>query len=157
MQQLINRLRAHADFESVHAVSFLKRAVLSFGEEFRLLQFGVAGVEDDIRREIEDAFQCARRHIQQQTHSAGNAFEIPNVTDGSRQFDVPHAFATDFGASDFDAATVADCPLVTDALVFAAMTFPIARGAEDSFANETVAFGLEGTIIYRLGLFDFAV
>ena len=68
-----------------------------------------------------------------------------------------HTFATDFGASDFDAATVADGAFVADAFIFTAMTFPIASGAEDTFAEEAVAFGLECAVINGFGLFYFAV
>ena len=79
------------------------------------------------------------------------------MRNGRGKFDVPHAFAADFGAGDFDAATVANGAFVTDALVFAAVTFPIACGAENAFAKQTVAFGLERAIVNRFGLFDFAV
>ena len=79
------------------------------------------------------------------------------MTDGSGKFNMPHAFASDFGTSDFDAATVADGAFVTDAFIFTAMAFPIASGAEDAFAEEAVAFGLECTVVDSFRLFNFAM
>ena len=79
------------------------------------------------------------------------------MRNGRGKFNVPHAFAADFGAGDFNAATVANLPLVTDALVLAAVAFPVACWAENAFAKQTVAFGLERAVVYCFGLFDFAV
>ena len=42
-----------------------------------------------------------------------------------RQLDVAHALTTNDGTGHFDAALVADDTVVTDALVFAAIAFPV--------------------------------
>ena len=68
-----------------------------------------------------------------------------------------HALASDFGSGDFNAAAVADSAFVADALIFAAMAFPIASGPEDAFAKEAVAFRFESAIVDSFGLFNFAV
>jgi hypothetical protein len=44
---------------------------------------------------------------------------------------------------DFDAASVADHAAIPDALVFAAVAFPVANGTENLFAEESVALGLK--------------
>ena len=79
------------------------------------------------------------------------------MTDGSGKTDMAQAFASDFGFGDFDAAAIANGAFKTNAFKFAAMTFPIASGAEDAFAKKAVAFGFESAIVNGFGLFDFAV
>ena len=153
----MNRLGTHADFERVAPVSLAVHAVLSFREQIFLLEFGFARVEDDVRRKVKHAFEGARGHVEEQTHAARNSFEVPDVADGCGKFNVPHAFAANFCARDFDAAAVADCALVTDALIFSAVAFPVARRSEDTLAEQSVAFRLERAIINRFGLLHFAV
>lgn len=121
------------------------------------MKIGGARVKNDVRGEVKNAFERSRRHIEKKPHARGNTFEIPDVTDGSGKFNVPHAFASNFRASDFNAAAVADGAFVTNAFIFAAVTFPIASGSENTFAKETVAFGLESAIVNGFGLFNFAV
>ena len=130
---------------------------MSFGQEVFEFQIGFARVEDDIRGEVKHSFQITRRHIQKQTHSRGNSFKIPDMADGGGKFDMSHAFASDFGFGDFDTAAVTDGAFKTNTLIFTAVTFPIASGAEDAFAKEAVAFGLESAIVNGFGLLDFAV
>ena len=48
-------------------------------------------------------------------------------------------------------------PLFLTHLYFAAVTFPVADGAENALAEKAVALGLERAVIDRLGLTDFAV
>ena len=79
------------------------------------------------------------------------------MADGSGKFDMAHAFASDFGFGDFDAAAVTDGAFKTNALIFTAVTFPIASGAEDAFAEEAIAFGFESTIVNGFRFFYFAV
>ncbi len=73
--------------------------------------------------------------------------------DGDHQFDVAHALTTDFLLGDFDAAAVADNTLVTDTFIFSAVALPVARGSKDALAEQAIALGLVGAIIYgfRLG------
>ena len=70
---------------------------------------------------------------------------------------MPHALAAHLGASDLDAALVADDALIADSLVFAAMALPILCRTENLFAEQTVLFGLGCPVIYGLGLGDFSV
>src|SRR6185295_12969986 len=58
---------------------------------------------------------------------------------------------------DLDRALLADDALVLHALVLAAQAFVILDRAEDARAEQTVALRLEGTIVDRFRLFDFAV
>ena len=54
-----------------------------------------------------------------------------------------HALATHLAERDFHAATVADDSAVTDALVLAAMAFPVLDGTEDALAEQAILFRLE--------------
>ncbi len=74
------------------------------------------------------------------------------MRDGSRQLDVAHALTANLGQRDFHAATVADNAFMLDSLVLSAVTFPIACGSENLFAEQAVFFRLERTIIDGFGL-----
>ena len=58
---------------------------------------------------------------------------------------------------DLDAALVADDAAVLHALVLAAEALPVGDRAEDLRAEEAVALRLEGAVVDRLRLGDFAV
>src|SRR3989338_4705071 len=63
------------------------------------------------------------------------------------KFDVPHAFAADFGLRHFNAAAVANHAFVLYAFVFPAATFPVASMTKNPFTKETVLFRLQGAVI----------
>src|SRR5664279_4575741 len=73
------------------------------------------------------------------------------------QFDVPHPLAADLGASDLDAAALADDALEPDPLVLAAGALPVAGRAEDLLAEEPVLLRLEGAVVDGFRLLDLAV
>ena len=154
-QQLADRFRAHARLEA-RAVLLAALAVLLLGEDLALRQRRVTGIGDDVRGEIDHLLELARRHVEQDADARRHALEIPNVRDGRGQLDVAHALAAHFGARDLDAAAVADHPLEADALVLAAVAFPVFGGPEDLLAEKTVALGLQRAVVDRLRLFDFA-
>ncbi len=68
-----------------------------------------------------------------------------------------HALATDASESDFHAATVADHALVLDAFVLSAGALPVLGRTEDALAEEAALFRLEGALIDRFGILDFAL
>ncbi len=76
---------------------------------------------------------------------------------GHGQLDVPHALAADAGQRHFDAATVADHAAVLDPLVLAAGAFPVLDRAEDALAKQAALFRLEGAVIDRFRVLDFAL
>ena len=75
---------------------------------------------------------------------------------GNHQLDVAGALAAHFLLRNLDATTVADNALVTYALVFAAGTLVILGWAEDALAEQTVALGLVGAVVYGLRLGNLA-
>ena len=118
--------------------------------------FGLIRARDDPVRKIQHALQKARRHIEQERHRRGHAFDIPEVSDGRGQFDVTHANAAHFTSCDFDAATVADHAFELGFLELAARAFHVLGRAKDALAKQAVAFGLEGAVVDGFGLLDFA-
>jgi len=68
-----------------------------------------------------------------------------------------HALATDLRLRDFDTAFVADDAAVLHSFVFTAQAFPIGDRAEDLRAEQTIALRLEGAVVDRFRLGDFAV
>jgi len=70
--------------------------------------------------------------FQQRAQAAGHRLKEPNVDDGRRQLDVPHAFAADAAVRHLHAAAVADDPLVLGPLVLAAGAFPVPFRTKDA-------------------------
>ena len=154
-QQLADGFGAHAGFELL-AELVAGFAILLLRKHFALAERGVAGVDNDVRGEVDHLLELARRHVEQNADAARNAFEIPNVADGRGELDVAHALAAHFRAGDLDAAAVADHALEANALVLAAVALPVFGRAEDLFAEQSVALGLERAVVDGLGFLDFA-
>src|SRR5262249_16939319 len=98
-----------------------------------------------------------RRDVEQVAEPARDALEVPDVRDGRSELDVAHALAPDLLARHFDATPLADDALEPDALVLAAVTLPVLRGAEDLLAAQAVLLGLERAVVDRLRLLHLAV
>ena len=133
-------------------------ALAFVGDHFAAAQAGaIAGLDDDVRFEVEHALQLAQRDIQQVSDAAGQALEEPHVRARAGQLDMAQALAADARQRDFHAALVADYAAVLHALVLAAQALPILGGAEDAGAEESVALRLEGPVVDGLRLGDFSV
>src|SRR6476469_2279285 len=125
-------------------------------EQLVRLYFLRARIDDAVVRVIDDLLELTQRDVEQIAHRAGQRLEEPDVRDGYGELDVPHALATDARQGDFDAATIADHATITDALVLAAMAFPVLDGTEDALAEEAILLGLERAVVDRLRLGDLA-
>ena len=112
---------------------------------------------DHVRGEVDDLLEVLRGEVEQVAEPARNALEVPDVRDRRGQLDVAHPLAANLRAGDLDAAALADDALEADPLVLAAVALPVAGGAEDLLAEETVALGLERAVVDGLGLLDLAV
>ena len=112
---------------------------------------------DDVRSEVDDAFQVLRRQVQQVAQAGGHTLEVPDVGHGCSEFNVAHALTAHLGLGDFHTTALTNDALVTDALVFATSTFPVAGGAENTLAEEAVLFGLQGSVVDGLRLFNLAL
>src|SRR5205085_6846243 len=155
-EKFFDRFRAHPGDE-IFAVLFLRFAILDFVQELRLGQRRLARIDDDVVFVINDALQLPRAHVEHQAEPRRHAFVEPDVGDRYRQLDVAHPLAADTRQSHFHAATVADDALVLDPLVFSARAFPIPGRPENSLAKQTALLGLEGPVVDRLRILDFAL
>src|SRR5262249_8616019 len=81
----------------------------------------------DRRGEVQDLLELARCDVEQVADARRNALEEPDVRDRRGQVDVTHALAPNLLPRHLDAASLADDPLVADALVLAAVTLPVLR------------------------------
>jgi hypothetical protein len=99
-------------------------------------------VGDDVQGEIEDPLEVAGADVEEDAQPRRRALEVPDVADRAGQLDVAHPLATNLGASDLDAALVADDSLVANALVLAAVALPVLRRTEDPLVEEPVLFRL---------------
>src|ERR1700688_5035649 len=72
------------------------------------------------------------------------------------QLDMAHALAANLRDGDLDAALLADDALVLHALVLAAQALVILDRPEDAGAEQPVPLRLEGAVVDRLRLLDFA-
>ena len=75
---------------------------------------------------------------------------------GNDQLDVAGTLTANLLLGNFDAATVADDALITDALVLAAGALIVLRRTEDTLAEQTVALRLVGTVVDGLGFGNLA-
>ena len=157
LQKFLDGFRAHLRAELSRKI-LLQFAVLFLGEHFAFLDpRNVAGIDDDVAFEVQNALEVAHGNVQQVADARGQALEEPDVRAGRSQLDVAEALAADFAERDFDAALVADDAAVLHALVLAAEALPVGYRAENFGAEQAVAFGLEGAIVDGLRLGDFAV
>ena len=154
-QQFFHCFRAHAG-DKIFAVLLLRFAILNFVQQLRLRKRRLARIDDDVVFVIDDALELTRAHVEHQSQTGRHAFIKPDVRNRHGQFDMAHAFATHARQRHFHAATIADDALVFDALVFSAGTFPIARRSKNAFAEKAALLRLEGAVIDRLRIFDFA-
>src|SRR5690606_327798 len=112
---------------------------------------------DHVGREVDDLLEVLGREVEQVAQSRGHTLEEPDVRDGRSELDVAHPLTAHLGASDLDAAALADDALEAHALVLAAVALPVPRGTEDLLAEEPVLLRLERPVVDGLGLLDLAV
>ena len=155
LQQVLDAFGAHLGLELV-AVFLELGVVVVFGHDAELLQRGHAGVGHHVGFEVQHALDVAQRHVQHQAQTGRQGLQEPDVGAGRGQVDVTHALATHLGLRDFNAALLADHTAVLEALVLAAQAFVVLDGAKDLGAEQTVALGLEGTVVDGFRLFHFA-
>ena len=112
---------------------------------------------DDVGGEVDDLLEILRGQIQQVAQTRRDTLEVPDVRDGRGQLDVAHPLATHLGASDLDAAALADDALEAHALVLAAIALPVTSRSEDLLAEQAVLLRLERAVVDGLRLLDLAV
>ena len=112
---------------------------------------------DQVGREVDDLLEILRGQVEQVAQARRDALEVPDMGDRRGQLDVPHPLTTHLGASDLDAAALADDALEPDTLVLAAGALPVPGRPEDLLAEEPVLLRLEGAVVDGFRLLDLAV
>ena len=156
LEQLLDGFCTHANAELV-SVSLPGVLVFLFGQYLLVVQTGLTGIQHDIGREIKHFFQHPGREIQDQSHSAGNSLEVPDMRYRRCQFNMAHALSADTGLCNLHAAAVADYTLISDFLVFAAMAFPVFVGPENFLTEQTVPLGLQCSVVDGFRLHDLSM
>ena len=114
-------------------------------------------LRDHVGGEVDDLLEVLRRQVEQVAEPARHTLEVPDVGDRGGQLDVAHPLAAHLGASDLDAAALADDALEADALVLTAVALPVPGRTEDLLAEEPVLLRLEGAVVDGFRLLDLAV
>ena len=158
LQQFLDGFGAHHGLEAGGAVLLVELAELGFVlDDLALFDRSFAGLDDHVGLEVQHRLQVAQRDVQHVPDAAGQALEEPDVRAGRSQLNVAQPFAAHLGERDFHAALVADHAAVLHALVLAAQALPVGYRAENAGAEQAVALRLEGAVVDRFRLGDFAV
>ena len=155
-QQIAHAFGTH-DGAEVIAVLFGLGEEIVFGEQLAALERGHARLDDHIGLEIEHPLDVAQRHVEHHAQTRRQRLQEPDVRGRAGQFDMAHPLAANLGERDFDAALLTDHTTVLQALVLAAQALVVLDRPEDLGAEQTVAFGLEGSVVDGLRLLDFAI
>ena len=156
LKKLFNSLGAHACLKVV-LVSFSHFSIFFFIKNLHLFKWGVTGIGNNVKCKIKHLFKVSRADIKYKTEAARNTLKIPNMRNRSCKLDMTHALTADAGFCNLNAAAVTDNSLITNSLIFTAMTFPILHRSENSFAEKTVTFRFKSSVVYCFRLCYFAV
>ena len=154
VQQFANGFSTHAGVEVITEL-FEGFEVLLVVEQLAFFQGGHARVDNDIALEVENAFDITQGHVHQQTDTARQRFQEPDVGNRRSQFDVRHALTTNLGQCHFNAALLADHAAMLQALVLTAQALVILYRAKDLGAEQAVTLRLERTVVDGFRFFNF--
>ena len=79
------------------------------------------------------------------------------MSDWTGQFNVTHALSTHFSQGHFNATFLTDHTAMLEALVLTAETLVVFYRAKNLGTEQTIALGLESTVVDGFRLFNFAV
>ena len=130
--------------------------MIVFRHDAVFLQRCHAWVCHDICFEIKHTLNIAQSHVQHHAQTGWQRFQEPNVRARCCQVNVAHAFTTNFGLCDFNAALFANHTAVLETFVLTAQAFVIFDWAKNLGAKQTITLRLEGTVVNRFWFFDFA-
>ena len=156
LEKKLNSFGAHSRLE-VFLIFFTHIAVFLLGKKLFLFERSGTGIGDNIACKIKYLFKKSGAHIKDKTHSGRDTFEVPDVRYGSCEFDMTHSLASYFCSGNFNAAAFADFAFEAEAFIFSAVALPVLGRSEDSFAEKTVAFRFECSVVDGFGFLYFAV
>jgi hypothetical protein len=156
-QHLPHGLGADAILEGVSPVLLTRLGELFLGEQLPLQQLGLARIDDRIGLEVEHPLEIPKRDLEDVSDPRRQRLQEPDMGNRRSQRDVAHALPAHLGLNHLDATLLTDHATVLHALVLAAVALVVLDRPEDLGAEEPVAFRLEGPVVDRLRLLDFAV
>src|SRR5699024_1576993 len=86
-------------------------------------------------------------NIQNKSHPAGDSLKVPDMGHRSRQGNMPHTLAAYAGLCYFNTAPVTHNTFIADLLVLSAMAFPVLARSKYLFAEKSVLFRFQRTVI----------
>ena len=134
LQQLFDGLCSHAYPETI-AVLLTHILILFFRQYLLVLKLGIACVQYNIGCEVQDLLQCTGRQVKDQSHTAGNALEVPDMRHRSSQLNVAHTLTADVRLCNLYSTTVADYAFIANLFILSAVALPVLAGSEDSFTE----------------------
>src|SRR5690606_17607709 len=154
-------LRLFCSHRNLLLCLFLKAQLCFFKLFLKAFQSTVTGilihVGHDILRKIKDAIQITAGNVQQQPQITRHTAGIPDMRNRCSQVNVTQAFPSDGRTSNFDTTLITDNALVAYVLILATVTLPVARGSENSLAEQPVLFRAQTPVVYCLRFRNFTV
>ena len=114
-------------------------------------------LKDNVFLVIDNSLEFFCRHTEEISDFIRGRTEIPDVSNWNDELDVTGAFTSYFFLGNFNAATVADDTLITDTFVLTAMAFIVLNRAENTFAEQSIAFRFVSTIVYCFRFKNFSI
>ena len=155
VKQLLDGGSTHLGVEGTAFVGEV--LILGFINQSVRFEVGVTRIDDNILFVVDDVVEVLGRKVQEGADDARLVTDEPGVGQRNSKFNVAHVLTAHVGVSHFHAATVTDDTLVTDALELTAVTFPVLHRSKDLFAEKTILFRLEGTVVDGFGLGHFTM
>ena len=157
LQQLFNGLGSHADAEIVF-IEIAVFLILLFGKHRAAFERRGSRVKNHVLGKIEHLFEGFGRHIQHQRHARRHGLEIPDMRNGRRKLDMPHALAAHLFGGNVHAAFFAFMNfLAMGVLVLSAGACAVLGRPENPLAEQTADFRFQRSVIDGLGLCYLAV
>jgi hypothetical protein len=158
LQELTDRLGAHAGLQVVLTVFVEDRLVLLFRDDLAALELLLAlGIDDDVGLAVQHLLEVLQGDVEQVADPRRERLQEPDVGDRRGQVDVAEPLTPHLGLDDLDAALLADDAPVLHALVFAAEALVVLHRSEDLGAEQAITLRLEGPVVDGLGLLHLAV
>ena len=154
LQQGLDSFRTHLRVEFVTEL-FQRVQILLFSQDLLTFQVGHTAFDNNIRFEVQYAFDITQWHIEQQTDTGRQRFQEPDVGSWTCQLDVAHALTTHFGLGHFNAALLTDHTAVFQALVLTAQALVVFYWPKDTGAEKAVTLRFERTVVNGFRLFNF--
>ena len=154
LQQGLDSFRTHLRVEFVTKL-FQRVQILFFGQNLVTFQIRHPAFDNHIRFEVQNTFDIAQRHIQQQADTGRQRFQEPDVSSWRRQLNVAHTLTAYFGLGHFNAALLTDHTTVFQALVLTAQALVVFYWPENTRTEKAVTLRFERTVVDGFRLFNF--